>query len=102
MKKYGELVTVKRTYMGASFRSKAGQTDLDSVHFWLVRWIGAAGLLAIWRTVRETAFEDKPPALAIAVRQLSRARREPQWSLGINANQELTLCIDCAQAPSPS
>jgi hypothetical protein len=88
--------------MGATFRSKAGQTDLDSVHFWLVRWIGAAGLLAIWRAVRETAIEDKPPALAVAARQLTPARREPQWSLGINVDLELTLCINCAQASSPS
>ena len=94
------------TGLGGSFRSKAGQTDLDSVHLWIVRWIGAAGLLAFWRAVRDAALEHKPPApapaLAVAARQLSLARREPQWSLGINTNQELMLCIDCAQPSSPS
>jgi hypothetical protein len=90
------------TGLGRLRRRPSDRKEPDSVHLWLVRWMGAGGLLALWRTVRETAVEDKPPALAIAARQMSRARREPQWSLGINANQELTLCIDCAQASSPS
>lgn len=82
------------TGLGRLRRSPSDKKESDSVHLWLVRWIGAAGLLAFWRAVRETAFEDKPPALATAARQLSRARREPQWSLGINANQELMLGLE--------
>lgn len=39
--------------------------------------------------------------LAVAARQLSLTRQEPKWSLGINANQELLLCIDRADLSSP-
>jgi hypothetical protein len=82
------------TGLGRLRRRPSDKKGPDSVHLWLVRCMGAEGLLALWRTVRETAAEDKPPALAIAARQLSRARREPQWSLGINAKQKLMLCIE--------
>ncbi len=80
--------------MGGRLQSKAGETDLDSVHLWLVRWIGAAGLFAFWRAVRDAALQDKPPALALAAKQLPLKRQEPEWSLGINAQHELMLCIE--------
>ena len=87
--------------LGIPLQRKARETDLCSVHLWLVRWIGAEGLLAFWRAVRGAAFEHKPPGLAVAARQLSLTRQEPKWSLGINANQELLLCIDRADLSSP-
>jgi hypothetical protein len=85
------------TGLGDPLRSKAGETDLDSVHLWLVRWIGAAGLLAFWRAVRGAAFEHKPPALDVAAKRLPLKRQEPEWSLGINAERDLVLCIDCSR-----
>jgi hypothetical protein len=82
------------TGLGGRLRSKAGEADLDSVHLWLVRWIGAAGLLAFWRAVRDAALEHKPPALAVAAKRLPPKRQDPEWSLGITAQQELILCIE--------
>ena len=82
------------TGLGDRLRSKAGETDLDSVHLWLVRWIGAAGLFAFWRAVRHAALQDKPPALALAAKRLPLKRQDPEWSMGITAQQELMLCIE--------
>jgi hypothetical protein len=87
--------------LGSPLRIKAGETDLDCVHLWLVRWIGAAGMFAFWRAVRDAALQDKPPALAVAAKRLPPKRQDPEWSLGITAQQELMLCIDCAQPCSP-
>jgi hypothetical protein len=83
------------TRLGDALRSTSGGMDSDTVHLWLVRWIGAAGLWAFLRTVRDAVLQEDPPALSVAVRPLTLQRRKPQWSLGINANQELILCIDC-------
>ena len=47
------------TGLGRLRRHLSDKQESDSVHLWLVRWMGAVGLLALWRTVRETAFAHK-------------------------------------------
>jgi hypothetical protein len=66
----------------------------DSVRLWIARWISAADLLAVWRSLSGGAANDADPDRAVLERISAWSRPEPRWSLGIGASHQLVLCID--------
>jgi hypothetical protein len=79
------------------------QRNHDFVHLWIARWISAVGLLARWRSICAVAEEEYSLDIATLENSLPAIHNEPKWSLGISADKELILCLDCAtpQRPKP-
>lgn len=68
--------------------------DWDTAHMWLVRRISAAGLLAFWRSIHALTTDERVCAVALTSAQIWQAHSDPAWSLGISADNVLTLCMD--------
>ena len=75
---------------------RPSQRKHDFVHLWIARWISAAGLLALWRSICAVAKEEYPLDIAALGSTLQAMLNEPKWSLGIGADDELILCVDIA------
>ena len=71
----------------------------DLAHLWLVRWISAAGLLRLWRSVRDgvVAYSNQQSLAGAGIR-MSAASWELRWGLGISIDNILTLCL-CNDTP---
>ncbi len=78
----------------ANLGRKRHQGDHDFVRLWIARWISAAGLLTLWRSAAGVAEYNLSSDSTVLDRVLLAMNREPQWSLGIAVNNELTLCLD--------
>ncbi|MBK7656805.1 MAG: hypothetical protein IPJ18_19020 [Betaproteobacteria bacterium] len=76
-----------------SGRNSASAVLTISVRLWIARWISGAGLLAFWRSVSGVAEDELSPDISVLDKRLREMRTEPQWGLGISANNELILCL---------
>jgi hypothetical protein len=65
----------------------------DFAHIWLVRWISAAGILRLWRSVRDAVAHRNHQSLAGMGIRTSTVSLEPRWGIGISADNVLTLCF---------
>ncbi len=77
-----------------SGRNSASAVHHDFVRQWIARWISGAGLLAFWRSVSGVAEDELSPDISVLDKMLREMRTEPQWGLGISANNELILCLE--------
>jgi hypothetical protein len=73
--------------------------DANPAQEWMTRWISAIALLDFWRHTAQAAALDSAPRLAMIGKGILGTRALPDWSLGIDQDNRLVLCVDRLDKP---
>jgi hypothetical protein len=84
---------------GPSSRRKTFLPDADTAQEWMTRWISAIALLDFWRHTAQAAALDSAPCLARMGKGILGTRALPDWSLGIDQDNRLVLCVERIDKP---
>lgn len=71
----------------------------DTAQEWMTRWISAIALLDFWRHTAQAAALDSAPCLAMMGKGILGTRALPDWSLGIDQDNRLVLCVERLDKP---
>ena len=84
---------------GQSTRRRTFLPQADTAQEWMTRWISAIALLDFWRHTAQAAALDIAPRLAMIGKGILGTRALPDWSLGIDQDNRLVLCVDRLDKP---
>ncbi|MEO6321252.1 MAG: hypothetical protein ABIR56_11265 [Polaromonas sp.] len=73
--------------------------DANPAQEWITRWINAIALLDFWRHTAQAAALDSAPRLAMIGKGILGTRALPDWSLGIDQDDRLVLCVERLDKP---
>ena len=85
--------------IGPCQAGNSSQADANAAQEWIARWVSAIGLVDFWRSAAQTAALDSAPGMVMIGKDLTGARALTDWSLGINQDNRLVLCV--ARSGSP-
>ena len=73
--------------------------DANPAQEWITRWISAIALLDFWRHTAQAAALDSVLRLAMIGKGILGTYALPDWSLGIDQDNRLVLCVDRLDEP---